>query len=391
MESSEEYDNNEIIPSDDATYWMYIMDKKKWDEYTRVTNSSEDNNLYISSYDNSGVEKGDIIFYYIKGGKDSGFIGFSRAGDDQKYNDAKIKVFKDTNLNKNIVKIDYLMIFTDSIKMSRVLPFIKEETAGHRNESSFRPRYLKDTNSFKKLAYGGNMLLQKLYEFSDDNKKINTKHGRKHDRKKENRLDNYESDDMEEFDDGYKPKRRKLKINSNVNFISSENSSSDSSEVLYSDECIKKKTKQLNDEDSSSEYESYRSDDNTSDESNGDSTESEDVDGEIPILIIPCKKFKWPRGLAKQINYCISHLKKCRKCDVTDNNDKSYGTIIDKAKVDLVVSNSEYDEYYDTALECYDNLKRYAPNDVNNGPFIRIIRIECGDMYNGCILLTWNT
>ena len=62
--------NIDVMSSDDdilnagpnINYWIYTMNKKLWREYNKSTDSSEDDSMFVSSYDRTSIKKGDIIF-----------------------------------------------------------------------------------------------------------------------------------------------------------------------------------------------------------------------------------------------------------------------------------------------------------------------------------------
>jgi len=117
-----------------------------------------------------------------------------------------------------------------------------------------------------------------------------------------------------------------------------------------------------------------------------------DDEGIIPILVIPCKNFVWPKKKGDMEKYFVDHYKTCRECDVTNNNTIELSSFIDKATVEIVDIEDEDEPYIEYPLEAYDNLKRHCPDDMNNSdgtPFIRVAKInQCHDVYRNCLLVT---
>ncbi len=339
-EDESEIDSCEIKPKKDTQFWVYTLNKKLWDEYNKSTDASEDDGMFISSYENQNLKEGDIVFYYLKDFKKSGFIGISQVCSDQTKNSKKIKVFNDKNLNKNVVRIGYLTIFENPVRVDTIFNIIKHDSAGLRSKSSFTSKYLKKIARFEKFNFNGERLLEKLYEVTS--------------------IEETESSELIET-----PKKsiaKKLK-KENIKLMDKTES--------YSESC--------------SEIESC------SEVSQNE--ESQDAEcGEIPILISPCNEFSWPKNKNSQKKYFIEHFKSCRNCDVTDNNNSRIGAILDSAKIEYYVVKTNRDPYFEIPLEDYFALKRHDPLDApdNVNSFIRICRIDNGDeIYQNCILLTW--
>jgi hypothetical protein len=136
--------------------------------------------------------------------------------------------------------------------------------------------------------------------------------------------------------------------------------------------------------------------DNTSigsDEENEESSLTEDEDGMIPILILPCKGYNFPTDKEKdeQAAFFRNHYKTCNYCDVINNNTLELNIIIDTVDIDITVVNRKQHADFDPPLNYYYHLKRFKPRDLEDDePFIRVAYINYDDeVYSNCVLVTW--
>jgi hypothetical protein len=87
------------------------------------------------------------------------------------------------------------------------------------------------------------------------------------------------------------------------------------------------------------------------------------MDGIIPVMIIPCKKFKIPtikivnddideNGITQEchakVKYIKDHIYKCRKCNIINNNNFELTTVLYDTIVDYIKQKEgeEFDYYY---------------------------------------------
>lgn len=110
--------------------------------------------------------------------------------------------------------------------------------------------------------------------------------------------------------------------------------------------------------------------------------------GYIPIMVIPCKEFGLPEKNKEK--YFVTHLRSCRKCDTTNNNDGlELIPILEGNNIEIYELTEEKHYYFDPALESYYCLENYEPPDLVVKPFARIIYINNGDeIYDKCLLVT---
>jgi translation initiation factor 2 beta subunit (eIF-2beta)/eIF-5 len=359
-------DSNILNVQPDASYWIYTMSKKLWDEYTRSTDSSDDDSLFISSYDKSSIKKGDIIFYYVKDFNNSGFMGLGRVSGSHRKNVKHIKVFNDRNLNEHVVKLNYVTFFNSPIKIKDIFDSLRDDgVAGHKTVESFRSKYMNRKVYFEKLTIKGFELMKRLFEISDSNEQVD---------------DSEITDETVKTDACNSSKNSYKEIGSDepdkIDSVGNSDESPSSANSTSSSVFIKQKSKTETEKDIN--------------ESDSGEAESGDPEGEIPILIVKCKLFKWPSTANECIDYFIDHYKTCKECEITDNNNIQISRIIDDANIEYYVCKKLKDAYFEIPLQYYHELLTHDPINRTTRPFIRITRIENGhEVYQGCILITW--
>ncbi len=357
-------DSNILDVQPDASYWIYTMSKKLWDEYTRSTDSSDDDSLFISSYDKSSIKKGDIIFYYVKDFNLSGFMGLGRISGSHRKNVKQIKVFNDRNLNEHVVKLNYVTFFNNPIKIKDIFDSLHDDgVAGHKSVESFRSKYMNRKVYFEKLTVKGLELMKRLFEISDSN---------------DNGDDDEITDESVKTDASGSTKNSYQEIKSDeqdqMESVGVTDESPSSANSASSSVFIKQKAKTETEKDAS----------------DGGEAESGDPEGEIPILIVRCKSFKWPSSPDECIDYFIDHYKTCKECEIADNNNVQISRIIDDANIEYYVCKKLKDAYFEIPLQYYHELLTHDPINRTTKPFIRITRIDNGhEVYQGCILITW--
>jgi len=298
-------------PQLNRNFWIYTMSSVMYNGYKNYTdNLGDGRNKYISTYSQHNIEHNDIIFIYLKNYNKSGFIGTLTVKNKQKKNNKKIKIFRDKNLNKYIIKLTQISLLDSGITINDIINVIKKDIPGYRNKISFIRKHICVENIIK-LNYNGEKLLKEIYK--PKNKNISTC-------------------------------KSKPKIKNNN---------------------IKKCKKHTRKHNIIDEYM-----------------------GQIPIMMIPCKKFKLPKHNKKK--YFIKHFKTCNRCEKIDNNNINILTIFDNAHFDFVDVDDPYDVDIDVALKTYDEIIGYIPPNVNSFPYIRIFKIDNNhEIYNNCILISW--
>lgn len=112
------------------------------------------------------------------------------------------------------------------------------------------------------------------------------------------------------------------------------------------------------------------------------------IQGQIPILMIPCINFNWEKDTKNTVQDFKNHYKYCDKCDKTDNNNISIVSIFDNSEIFC----QELDNIHkiDKYLEYYLNLQKYSSKSEKQNNYIRIFRInKRGHIYHKCLLIIW--
>nr|QBK89486.1 MAG: hypothetical protein LCMiAC02_05810 [Mimivirus LCMiAC02] len=296
-----------------------------------IDNLGVNHSKYISSHAKYDISSNDIIFMYLKNYKKSGFIGILTVTNKSILNKKNIKIFRDNNLNKYIIKLSQIYLINNPrITISKIFDCIKQDNKSIR---SFSKKHI-CVDNIKKLCYNGEKLLKNIYKLtSEDN---NNKY------------------------------IKKLTRNPRKN-------------VIIVDDIITKKHKKKHKKNNKTKRKKVHKKEHKI---------LNDYMGQIPIMMVPCKNFKLPSHNKKK--YFIKHFKTCNKCDKTDNNDISVLTIFDDAHFDFVDVDDPYDIDIDIALQTYDESIGYIPLNINKFPYIRIFEINNDhEIYNNCILISW--
>jgi len=338
-----------------TTYWIYVFNKK-------ILESYRDKN-YISSYDQLNIKKNDIIFFYLKDIKDSGFVGYCRVGTSMTNNSTGIKIFTDFNLNRFFVKLSFSTWMVESIKLPSIIKSVYLESVGHKNASSFVAKYLKNDCTFVVLLNKGDALLDRIIEIENE-KKIEEK-------EKEDVVEEGEEGDNEEGDDE-----------------EGEEDEEDEEEDEEGDD----------EEEEDEEEEDEEGDDEEGDDEEGEEGEEEEGEGEeknintssnIPVLLIFCEDL----DISQEKNNFKDHIKTCNKCIITDNNNNNLTKFnLDKKNVNLNLVDLKknkknkklIDLYFNKPLNAYHSLEDYTLNNSK----LNIVNINNGDeIYHGSILM----
>jgi len=315
----------QIIPSKNTNYWIYVMNQQMHNDYIKNSNKN-----YISHDKKYIIKKNDIIFIYIKRKENRGFTGVLKVSNNQILNNKKIKIFSNIKINKYVAKLDCVNLFDDIVKLPDVINTFKDNINGHKNIKSFNAKYVLQASGIHEFHTKGDKLLNKL----NDLLKI------KYNNNKQN---NQDSDDSENSD-------------------GSENS--DDSED--------------SDDDNEGEGSSLGSDES-----------EEEKDGEIPILMTLCDKFKWPQKKENKLLYFKKHYKYCKKCNRNDNNEGiNLSTYLERIPIEIVTMEYKDEEEIERTLKCYWKSKRHDPEEEEESK-IRVIRMEEHEIYDDSVLIEW--
>uniref|UniRef100_A0A6C0E9W6 EVE domain-containing protein n=1 Tax=viral metagenome TaxID=1070528 RepID=A0A6C0E9W6_9ZZZZ len=398
---------------DDITYWLYMIDGKLWNKLKLHFNI----NLSFMTDIKSNIRKNDMIIVYVK--KSTSVKGFAFScivSKNISLNLTNIKIFDNVKYNKFIINIKDLNYYND--KKGIKLNDVKKKTGILDN---FNKLYGKSNNKFIRLPDDFGESLAKLlnncvkdekpkrtesYESSEEEKpkrkavkkKIESDESSEEEKPKRKTVKKkIESDESSEEE---KPKRKtvKKKIESDESSEEEKPKRKAVKKKIESDEsseeekpkrkAVKKKT--VSDESSEEDSEETSSDKSDSE------TETKDEEGKIPIMIVPCKKFKPPKvkdpyddkQTDKFIEYFKDHYIKCTKCDIINNNNQEPSLYFKDATFEYAETN-EYDDA-DDEIEKYQHMSNHDPYPDSDESYFIIKHIKNEDnIYNKCIILQW--
>jgi len=325
--------------------WNYVVTELI---YTQITPKLQ----FLSSRNECGVKKDDIILLYLKG---KGYFGITYADGDEKRNDGKKKVFifKDSTLNVNYFPIHGTILFDKDFYVTpkQIIGYIQENITGFKSVASFRRKHLNGLVTFTVMDQDkGYTLVNKLIELNNNLSKMKKKEKEKKqkeiEKEKKEKEPKYEEPDVSSGSDS-EPE--------------SESSDSDSDSVSSSD-----------------------SEDETT-------TDHNDIYGDIecfiPVMLVPCKIFNINHINNKK--YVIKHIKECGDCVMTNNNNLS---LMDKLQMNntKLITDINY-EGTERIIEYYQLCMGYKPRLIKDSRYsINIIPVdETIDIYGDCILFTW--
>ncbi len=350
-------------------YWIYAFEYEQYVEFIKYLKSKKKKRKYLPHLGEWNTSDNDTVYLFRKRDKKhkypSGFFGYCKLKNECIDNsDKEIKVFKDELNNKYCVEIKQISFMTKN-EVMQIDDFISYFDM---TKNSFYKRYIKKFLIAKNIAPEYSSIIMKhLY------KKI------KNEKNKlildlEFILDDEtcsESDDSSEetFMTSVSTKKSKKKI---INDVSSNESSIN-----------KKPKKKINKDSSSDSYCSYSTNTTmttatteTTADSNDDSgtyepePEDENKNGLIPIMLVPCNKFKLPKidydkkkfrpsknpDIDAKHEYFINHLDKCLECEITNNNRQEFGRILRNEYLFLY---SAYEKNIHEVFELEEGFNKY--------------------------------
>jgi hypothetical protein len=387
---------------DSTQFWVYTVSGKSWGELEFMFNAKSV--YHLASYDSFQVSCKDVVLIYIKGTKENGFIGVTQICSNIIDNgNSKINVYKDKNLNRYCIKLDQIALFDSAVKLSTLSDSVLNvKKIG--SLASFRGKYTSGNAKFHKLDYSvGIAVLEKLYEITDDGNGQKAKDGKEEDVDKEVE----EPDDVQEeeqIDEEQQVEDDETNENEDNENEDNENEDDETNEIDddETNEIDDDETNEIEDDDETNEND----DDETDEESKEDESEEDESEeteennkpsketaimGNIPIMIVPCKKFKIPKiNGPERIDYVISHYKSCANCDITNNGGSELGSIIDSAEISYTKTDPEDDDLAEV-LNAYHSLEKYnSLGSKIKSPHIKIYHIyEKDDLYHNCLLVEW--
>lgn len=274
------------------TCWIYVVKNEGWD----ILKKSYKNGSCITPTFSfcEKIKDGDTVLIYqkhISSNLKHGFMACCKVGDKMMLNDGNMDVFSDRNTNKYYVKLSNMRLYDDIIKPSAL--DIKADQL---------KKHMKNFHTFTELPHElGQNLEQSLSSFDHE-------------------IINFATCD-ENSDNTSIRKNSKIK----------KDLFSDSESDTDTDKSIRKNTDSDTDTDTESETD-------------------DDCQGNIPVLMIPCNKFKWKKDNKQDI---IEHYMTCAMCDKTDNNNIKF--VFDKKKI--VYKEIDDEDEINTLLEIYYKLE----------------------------------
>ena len=363
----------EVTISDETRYWIYTINSKSWATLTEYFETSGE--LYIPTFREANINKGDVIIVYLKGdGLNNGYIAITQTLNEL-CSDKNIKIFKDSTVNKYCVELNTLSLLQKPFKLKEVTLYLSDDK-NFKSLASYRSKYTAGDLIFLQLPSTlGKKLLIGLYELSDNFEELSIK------KQEEKKSKEEEKKKIEE---------EKSKNKYAVNVRVKQRDRKDLTKFK-----IKAKDFEIVDNDDSG-YESSGSDD----EFVSFEKDESDSDGSIigltpmvPIMFDPCKNFRWLDECLNDEDFLEEfkkHCRKCRKCKITNNGDKGLEGFIDTAILEYEVAYIE-DTGFEDIMNAYYTATNFTLSNSNaKKNFIRLYLIEDDDhIYCRCILIEW--
>jgi hypothetical protein len=357
-------------------FWIYCVGKQIYDDFVNS------NDMKIGFNDKIDIKKDDTIILVLKD-PTGGFIGVLQVDSNIIDNKSKFKYQ---------VKLKSKKMFVEKVRIKDALDSMKLNISHLKNPAVFGSKYLK-MNSIVNIDKYGQILASKLLEIGKQlpiaivhpkpsfmdlmTIALNNVNKRTiYNIKKKIEFSPEDDYAMHTFENGQHLKVldtfENAKSREDINIVSD-----DSQKSSVSSDNVSGKSK--------SDKESYYS--NTRSDSSSDDLE-DDLNGYIPIIIVPCKEFKLP--LKNRETYFVQHYKSCNNCDITNNNNRELCSVMDKAEIEFLEIIEEKHAYFDPALDHYFGGKKFEPMGSTKYPFIRVMYINnAHDIYNKCIFITW--
>jgi hypothetical protein len=382
-------------------YWFYIMYQNSYNEFIEYTNKHK---LIATFPMKTQIKSGDRAYIIIKNAKTINIMGCFQIETSAKKNKT-FEIFSNKNSNLYFVDISCLCIMQKPLTLSNALNImLKINTSKKEFNSirSFKSKYINnETLGFVRINHNAIY----LYDHIISSDIID--------------IDNTYIQDLKSYNQ-IKPNIKKIiKCKSNnLNLLSVidpnngiilpktiNNNYSNSSSNSSSNYCPNFSSNS----NSSTSYvanvsEEHEPPNDVHDVSNiSTETSSEDENGRIPILVIPCdrlkKRMKYSLKISKHI---LNHYKFCDECEITNNNRKELSSISDNAEIDTVKIDESTDSANDdvdihNVIDKYWKSKKHMPKHVLIdssrdilSPYIRIILIgNFHDFYYGSIIIEW--
>lgn len=377
------FDHDDFVITDMSNFWIYILTSDQWDI---IKTNIDNKKFYISAFLKSNIKDGDIILFYKKVNNTSnsgGYVAVAETAMDMLKNDGtldtnnkknssgKIKVYKDTNMNRFVTKIWTAIIFDTSMGNDVFTGMINNKNSRFKNVQQFIFKTIKGECNFTPIESKelGLNLVKKMIEESENDHDLNSEIN-----------SNYDSDADNESENKIE------KIHSI--FTTSESSetfdNSDKSSILDSD----------------TSNNSEISIDILTSEDNGRPTHYE-TKSNIPILLVPCSDL--PKDINKLsrdkniVQMIYHHYIHCDKCDITNNGNKELSDSIRGVKI----TNVKYvlDNHVDILMsyltdELYpkvESIEEIEKKKIKLDHHVTFHHIKNDPIYSECILIDFTS
>lgn len=335
-----------------SNLWIYSLSKDFFNELVAA------DSMTLNLFEESFIKKNDVIIIYVKDRLANAFRGIMQASCDCKQNKG-LAIFSNKHMNRWCVDISFRSFFTEPIKPITFIEKLNVNDIGYNNPGPFSRKYMKNLDTVCKVDNHQKKIIDTFIKMAGI--QVNEIH-----RNIEQIV--FMANNPVVYD-----------LYPEIVFDDSTEETFDMSD----NESIIESNEESNDDDGSiSGY-----DDEGSEEEEYEEIE-DDPNGYIPILIIPCKDFKFPN--TNKDKYFIEHYKTCNKCDITDNNTRGLSSIIDHATVEFYEITDKKHAFFLPTLDSYYALKKFEPFGIEMYPFVRILYINNGHyLYDKCIFVVW--
>ena len=335
---------NHYVYAIEEKYWLILLENKSFK---------------IAMYKWIDIKENDKIFIYIK---KIGFVAYGTVKNLINNSTNKIRVFKDNNMQKFVIEFKSHEIFKNTVSLSTVCENIN--TDKFKSIQWFSSKYAKGNCLLNLLEKDIAQLLLAV-------------------------LNNYKNIKIEKQIKPKKTKERKSKKCENE----------EENQELESNDQIQKSDNSENEEEPESNDEKEKSDDSENQE------QEEHKFGYIPILIILCKKFKFPQiecdeneiddlgnteDTREKIKYFKNHIKKCNDCDIINNNNSNFMEHLTGSLITFdYIKQDGYE--YEAITQAYFGLNKYNSfgDDIEDHNFKICYVDHETSIYHKQIFLTW--
>ena len=385
--------NGKVKITDKTNYHIYVLFKNDCD--TILKNKGN----YITFFlKNKNIKKGDIVMLYQKDRSNSGFYGMVQLDTDVTYNENKVKVFSDLNLNRYYAKLKFKEKFADTIKPDVFIKYLSSDATGFKNVTSFKQKYVGKQNALIEFElYGKKIMIQLLAADQEQIiKKKETEEEEEEKKKKEEEEEDVEEEEKEEeeeqeedVEEEEQEQEEEQEEEEEEVKVTKKSSKSSKKNVTVLKET--KKSGKKNNIVVSKEGKKTSKKDTIKKEVNVVVPKDIVEPGYVPIMIVPCSNFQFPKNNREK--YFVTHYKTCKKCEVINNNENTeLIPILNQNNIEIFELTEDKHYYFEPALEAYFSLSNYEPADIVVRPFVRVIYVNNKhEDYNKCCLVTFCT